>query len=557
MINSGGTTVFKYSEGSELYRLIKELEESARTRGFTVSPGLESAFRTAASSTGTLPAAEGEEDAPRAMVSAVRQKCEVDTAWIDTVEAALPHLEKAIEQARSLIKKDGEVVRIDRAKKFSRESVSHLSRHSNMIKRVDEGGKVLPEEIYVTENDEDFGIYENRFLYLTLTELRAFVALRYSQIKKAASGSGIRISIHVKGGSGGGKADYLSEISESSVEGTGAVDSELEAVMGRLDDIAAAVDGFLANQLMVRVADAPRLIPPVVRTNVIKNNVDFQKAFELYTFISSDPGQGYRVTKEESGTVVLTGAELGTMRELAVLQLFTGYQSAFRSWDEIKEQFRLEDNERIIAELDSRRAAVERMKAALSVAAAGKDDYMRLLEEQNVSLSGELEAAAEERLGLLGDRQEAQKNNERLKAENEGLKEDLRRVESDALARIDRETARIGKEYEDRLDSERALHAAEIDRINAEYKEKIDLLSARLRAAGIAAGEDGAAPEVDNREDFIRLEAEKKAFDGYFEGQWKKNKKRIKKEIYSQRRKAKKEGAPEASGTDEKAGDGI
>ena len=566
MVNDGMTTDFKYSAGSELYRLIKEIEESARTRGFTVSPGLDDAFRTASSASGSHNSAESEDVIPRATVSAFRQKCEVDPGWIDTVEAALPHLEKAIEQARSLIKKDGEVVRIDRAKKFSRESVSHLSRHSNMIKRVDEGGKVLPEEIYVTENDEDFGIYENRFLYLTLTGLRAFIALRFSQIKKAASGSGIRISIHVKGGSGGNSADYLTEISESSISGTGAVDGELDAIIARLDGIAAAVDGFLSNPLMVRVADAPKLIPPVVRTNVIKNNVDFQKVFELYSFISSDRWQGVKVTKEESGNIVLTGAETGTMRELAILQLFTGYQSAFKSWEDVKARFQAEDSERLLAELNSRRAAVTRLRSALSGQAADKEEYLRLLEEQNASMSGELETAVNERFRLLGEQRDAEKNNERLKTENAALKEDLRRVENDAIAKINRETARIGKEYGDRLNSERAEHAAEIERINAEYQEKISLLSARLKAAGIASGEEGAAPEVDNREDFIRLEAEKKAFDGYFSDQWKKNRKRIRKEIYSQRRKAKAEGnaaeaegarTPEASGSGEKAGDGI
>ena len=566
MVNDGMTTDFKYSAGSELYRLIKEIEESARTRGFTVSPGLDDAFRTASSASGSHNSAGSEDVIPRATVSAFRQKCEVDPGWIDTVEAALPHLEKAIEQARSLIKKDGEVVRIDRAKKFSRESVSHLSRHSNMIKRVDEGGKVLPEEIYVTENDEDFGIYENRFLYLTLTGLRAFIALRFSQIKKAASGSGIRISIHVKGGSGGNSADYLTEISESSISGTGAVDGELDAIIARLDGIAAAVDGFLSNPLMVRVADAPKLIPPVVRTNVIKNNVDFQKVFELYSFISSDRWQGVKVTKEESGNIVLTGAETGTMRELAILQLFTGYQSAFKSWEDVKARFQAEDSERLLAELNSRRAAVTRLRSALSGQAADKEEYLRLLEEQNASMSGELETAVNERFRLLGEQRDAEKNNERLKTENAALKEDLRRVENDAIAKINRETARIGKEYGDRLNSERAEHAAEIERINAEYQEKISLLSARLKAAGIASGEEGAAPEVDNREDFIRLEAEKKAFDGYFSDQWKKNRKRIRKEIYSQRRKAKAEGnaaeaegarTPEASGSGEKAGDGI
>ena len=58
----------------------------------------------------------------------------------------MEHFGRAIEQSRSLIKKDGEVVRIDRAKRPSKDSVAHLARHSNLIKSVTDDGTLAPEE---------------------------------------------------------------------------------------------------------------------------------------------------------------------------------------------------------------------------------------------------------------------------------------------------------------------------------------------------------------------------------------------------------------------------
>ena len=83
------------------------------------------------------------------------RRCVIDEEWIERIETALPHVERAIAQQRRNIKKEGDVQRIDRARRTDKESVRHLARHSNLLSEITEDGHILPERIYVTENSEN------------------------------------------------------------------------------------------------------------------------------------------------------------------------------------------------------------------------------------------------------------------------------------------------------------------------------------------------------------------------------------------------------------------
>ena len=62
-----------------------------------------------------------------------RHICTVETDWMDTIEAGLEFVEKAIREERQFIHSNGEVMPIEKVKHVSRESVEHLARHSNLI----------------------------------------------------------------------------------------------------------------------------------------------------------------------------------------------------------------------------------------------------------------------------------------------------------------------------------------------------------------------------------------------------------------------------------------
>ena len=132
----------------------------------------------------------------------VRTRCIIDEEWVLEIEKRLPFIEKAIREDRQFIRQEGETVPIEKAKKVSKASVSHLARHSDYITHLpeDENDPLLPDKIYITENESNYAIYENRFLYMLLCYTRDFVELRYTKISELGNTyrGHLRINKHIE-----------------------------------------------------------------------------------------------------------------------------------------------------------------------------------------------------------------------------------------------------------------------------------------------------------------------------------------------------------------------
>ena len=119
-------------------------------------------------------------------LSAVHFACEVKTDWIEAIENHLIYIEKAIAENRQFILQQGEIQMIEKARRISKTSVEHLAHHSELITHLPKPGEdLLPDKIYVPENDSNFAVYENRFLYMLLLDLADFVDRKYMAIMAA------------------------------------------------------------------------------------------------------------------------------------------------------------------------------------------------------------------------------------------------------------------------------------------------------------------------------------------------------------------------------------
>ena len=58
--------------------------------------------------------------------------CTIDEEWVIEIEKGLVFIEKAIKEDRQFILSQGEVVPIEKVKSVSKESVTHLAKHSDL-----------------------------------------------------------------------------------------------------------------------------------------------------------------------------------------------------------------------------------------------------------------------------------------------------------------------------------------------------------------------------------------------------------------------------------------
>lgn len=505
-----------------------------------------------------------------------KNSCTVDEDWIEAIEAGLVFVEKAIKEERQFIYSNGEVVPIEKVKHVSKDSVQHLAKHSNLITKEQEGEDIIPDQLYSVERLNDYAVYENRFLYMLLCYLRDFITIRYNkileisgryegslQLKKEVTLVKQRISYTVTLNDERKDDKYLLETNTS------------KEVIDRIDLILKTVMAFLSTPLMEVAGKAAKLKPPITKTNVLKMDNNFKGAVALYDYIIAYDKPGYTV---ESRDVSLAPFSTPLAEELSyagAILSFVTYEYGLSLGGRLKNSFDAEEERRKAERVRQNEEQLELLKKKLLKMECSTDDYLLALEKQNKLMQSEnrqLEplrekvAELKEREEALGESIKALKAEgaelrvqmaeaetahmgamEALKSECEDRihanlvahEEEMRALEQRFTGRIEELGARMREqadmlnsriEEEKKALSESEKRYAELEARYAELLEEKRFACARVKAMRALQGENIDEDSID-KDTFDELERELEAFVKFYEKQWGKAKKSIRKKL--------------------------
>jgi hypothetical protein len=518
------------------------------------------------------------------LIEVVRTKCIINNDWIDAIEKGLVPLEKALKEERQFITTNGEVVPIEKVKHVSRDSVEHLAKHSNLLTHVTEGEDLIPDQIYTVERLSDYSVYENRFLYMLLCYLRDFIAYRYDKILDLTNTYSGKLAI---------KKTVLSQSGRMTIElnldEKHRGDEYLKAhnpakeQLDRIDLLLKSVTLFLSTPLMKLVSQAPLLKPPIVETNVLKMDINFKGAMELYYFIAAYEGDGFTIEQEVKRITPFDENVGDEFAEVVALSSFLTYRYGMGISDDLKANYEQEERERAQREEQAHIEQLERLKKRIKESGESPEEYMLLLEQRIRELGKECEeisAAQSEIAGLNGEIKSLNDKNEQLIGTIENLHKQVQDIQADYSSQLS-ELARQHQEEIERLNGEheQALHQAEenfesqrqslndeIDLLNQKITDernaceqeksqlKIDknnavqkmqeteqkysqlerqklLLNAQLNALKQERGLIKSEDEYTSEESFEEIEKQYEVFKQFFNERWKATKKRIRKEV--------------------------
>ena len=226
----------------------------------------------------------------------------IDMDWVVAFEDALPYIQKAIDEQRRFIKQVDNVVRIEKAKKITTDSVKHLAQHTNFIAKV-ENDMVTPNNILTVEREESFEIYENRVLFTLINNALRFVNDKYKNLKQAPTDSYNEIKMKRKLTLNEQVVEfdinYVNESHETRAEDLDVVDLNTLSDFDRVGRIRQTLRDFLSTQLMQALSKTTPVRPPLQQTNLLKKNPNFKKAVELWNFIESYKKKGFEIVGEE------------------------------------------------------------------------------------------------------------------------------------------------------------------------------------------------------------------------------------------------------------------
>ena len=510
-----------------------------------------------------------------------RAYCTIDEEWVSEIEKGLVFIEKAIKEDRQFILSQGEVIPIEKVKTVSKESVQHLARHSELISEYEEDEDIIPDKLYTVERLNDYTVYENKFLYMLLCYLRDFVSLRYSNIIEATNKYDAVLTLNKEFLIGKEKVTYSVNLHDVRQD-----DEYLKAhnsakdIIDRIMIILKAILSFLATPLMEYQSKVPMIKPPITKTNVLKMNNNFKGAVALYDYIISYDKPGYNMETKVSTISPFTN-EMAEEFSLAGGMLnFLMYQYSLGLRGELKSEYEREEERRKDVLVQKMKSQILALNRRLQKAEITPEEYIIKLEEHLKFLEKQCEhmeflRKEVDRFKLLEkkliediralnneisrlkdllaqkDREKAEElelmqkecsqklielaqtlNEEKLEAMR-GLTEEINRLQ-EKIAEIIED----GRKEREKLQMQIDAQSEEYNRCLAEFerlRNEKRLAEARLKSFRYKSGDMNASDDFTTKEGFDELERELEVFVEFYKKEWKKTKRRIRKDLLNVR----------------------
>lgn len=208
-----------------------------------------------------------------------------DVSWIDMIEEAIPYLDTIIRNPRKFIVQEEDIIPIEKTKKVTEESIKHLAQHTSLIQDVDENGMVMPLKLLNVFKEETIDLYENRFIYSLLVNLKVFLNDQLLMKEQTVKSKYLRNMTYE------GKTKLANELVNIKVDlETSFLESKEEQVKNetideRISNIVSIVDDFLSTVFIKSLNGATPVRSPIRKTNVILKDQNFIKALELWEFL--------------------------------------------------------------------------------------------------------------------------------------------------------------------------------------------------------------------------------------------------------------------------------
>ena len=215
-----------------------------------------------------------------------------DTEWIEIMEETVPYIDNIFRSPNRFIINEEEVVKIERARRITVESIKNLSKNTNFIQEVDKKtGDVKPSKILNIDKEESYDTYENRLIYTLIQNMKFFISQKKKTLEQFQNSSSKNDKFLDYTGTsrlGDEKVDLNLSLSAT----TGNEDSDGETgnpdnLLERIAQLEVKISD-LTNANVYKVIEKKHITlvrEPIKKTNVVLKNVNFQYAMKLWSYL--------------------------------------------------------------------------------------------------------------------------------------------------------------------------------------------------------------------------------------------------------------------------------
>lgn len=223
-----------------------------------------------------------------------REKRVFDDSWMDEVEGIIPVIDKLTRNPRETLKKIHHVVAVERAKKIDSDTIRHLAANTQNIKQADDKGNVIPSKVLTSYYDQDLGTYENRFLMSLVNKLFIFIELRYNLIvEKMHTEYANVLNVQSKLEWEDTYIDYDLTLKIHRDIDDDDMGAKNKILLERMTEIRKAITNYKMSKFMQEMKSFAPVRSPIMMTNIIRKNVDFNKCYNLWVTLDRVDRIGY------------------------------------------------------------------------------------------------------------------------------------------------------------------------------------------------------------------------------------------------------------------------
>lgn len=211
--------------------------------------------------------------------------------WLDEIEIVCPYLDNLIRKPKLSLIKESDIVKVEKAKKVTVDTVKDLSKHTEYIDKLDPvTDEIQPSKLLITRGEETYNTYENRFAYTLLDKLTRFIDKKERELDDIKE-----------------KKDKVLEYAASTINGEEKVmmemkvstqklfnddeqsdfEEELEKIRERVNRIGQYITSWHRSEFFKSLEKGRAIFVtnPIKKTNLILKNPNFQMAMKLWDLL--------------------------------------------------------------------------------------------------------------------------------------------------------------------------------------------------------------------------------------------------------------------------------
>ncbi len=218
-----------------------------------------------------------------------------DTEWIGKMEFTIPYIFNILRNPNRFVINEEEIVRVEKARRITVDSIKHLSRNTSLISKIEKNGDVKPNKILNVNKEEDYVTYENRLIYTLIQNMQFYSSRKrktIEEITKAQSEKDDKTiefngDSKVAGHSINVNLKFTSKLDESTNKDK---DKEVQELLARIDNINLKI-ADLTHTEVYKIIDKRHASPitgAIKKTNLILKNVNFQYAMQMWSYLQEN-----------------------------------------------------------------------------------------------------------------------------------------------------------------------------------------------------------------------------------------------------------------------------